>query len=277
MWGTKSLLSSNQPSNKLMASIKQPSEKVVRALCNRCHRPPKVCVCSVLSSELPIRTRTRVIILQHPREFKRKTVGTVPLVNLILGPSCETIVCPWKGKDMGNHFSEHPSVMKAASSNRSLLLFPALHHQDELDKVVKSLVTNLEDGDHESLWGNGEGGTLIVIDGSWCQAKVIFKSAHILHSVPRVQLSTEGLGEYGQLRKEPKGNFMSTLEAVAHALHFLEENTIGRYGLEKGSSTGRTDVVGALIAAQRELVRCQKFEINNDTKAVEKGMEKLSA
>lgn len=97
---------------------------------------------------------------------------------------------------------------------------------------------------------------MVVLDGSWSQAKAIFKLTPILHTLPRVQFSTEGLGEYGQLRTEPKGNFMSTLESVAHALAILEGGEGGGGGEE---STG-VNAKNVLIAVQRELVRHQKSD-----------------
>ena len=53
-----------------------------RALCERCKRPHRVCLCAALPP-VPVVTQTRVLILQHPVEAK-KTVATVPLVELCL-------------------------------------------------------------------------------------------------------------------------------------------------------------------------------------------------
>ena len=57
--------------------------RVARETCSRCYRPPTLCVCQSLPAK-PIRTSTHVLILQHPRERRRKSLSTTPLVNLVL-------------------------------------------------------------------------------------------------------------------------------------------------------------------------------------------------
>jgi hypothetical protein len=60
--------------------------------------------------------QSRILILQHPKEFKRKTIGTVPLIKLVLGHGCEVIVSPFTGKKVGQHFNDHPKVLEAVQS-----------------------------------------------------------------------------------------------------------------------------------------------------------------
>ena len=54
-----------------------------RSMCERCQRPDKVCICSALPVQ-PIPIQTRLIILQHPKERKKATYGTVPIVRLCI-------------------------------------------------------------------------------------------------------------------------------------------------------------------------------------------------
>lgn len=61
--------------------------RVGREICNRCIRPPELCVCQSLPKEL-INTSTAVLILQHPRERRRRSLSTVPLMPLVL-KKCE--------------------------------------------------------------------------------------------------------------------------------------------------------------------------------------------
>lgn len=56
-----------------------------RALCARCNRPsPGQCLCPALP-EAAIHTATRVLILQHPAESKKR-IASVPLLKLCLAP-----------------------------------------------------------------------------------------------------------------------------------------------------------------------------------------------
>ena len=64
-----------------------------RSMCERCQRPGKVCICSSLPTN-PIPIKTRLIILQHPKERKKTTYGTVPIVCLCIeGVHVVTSVC----------------------------------------------------------------------------------------------------------------------------------------------------------------------------------------
>lgn len=63
--------------------------QAVRARCARCARPAEVCVCGALPAR--IATATRVLVLQHPAEAKRK-VATVPLIRATLAPESIEVV-----------------------------------------------------------------------------------------------------------------------------------------------------------------------------------------
>ena len=57
--------------------------RVGREICQRCIRPPELCICESLPEQL-IDTSTTILILQHPRERRRKSLSTVPLMPLVL-------------------------------------------------------------------------------------------------------------------------------------------------------------------------------------------------
>ena len=54
-----------------------------REYCNGCQRPLPQCLCDHLPKN-KIHLQTHVLILQHPVEFRRKTISTVPLLKLVL-------------------------------------------------------------------------------------------------------------------------------------------------------------------------------------------------
>ena len=55
-----------------------------RATCLTCTRPESVCVCAALPQNGKIGLRTKVMVVQHPCECKKKMIGTVPLMELVL-------------------------------------------------------------------------------------------------------------------------------------------------------------------------------------------------
>lgn len=64
--------------------------------------------------------------------------------------------------------------------------------------------------------------TLIVIDGTWVQAKKVLERSRVLASLPRVALSPKQPGNY-RIRKEPAAHCLATIEAVSQVLGELEK------------------------------------------------------
>ena len=61
---------------------KERESHVSREKCSSCQRPPILCVCEALPSKRIV-TSTKILVLQHPNEFKRKSLSTVPLMPLV--------------------------------------------------------------------------------------------------------------------------------------------------------------------------------------------------
>ncbi len=63
--------------------------------------------------------------------------------------------------------------------------------------------------------------TLVVVDGTWSQAKTLVRDNPILHALPRYAFVTPEPSHY-RIRKEPRDEYCSTIEALMHALGALE-------------------------------------------------------
>lgn len=163
-----------------------------RPLCDRCRRPPSVCYCAALPS-LP--TRTRVVILQHPRE-RTVAIGTARMASLAL-PSAELHV--------GVRWGEHPGLARALSdpARPPILLYPGPGAKDILREPPPHPVT------------------LVVVDGTWSQAKTVVRDNPILHGLPRYAFTAPEPSQY-RIRREPTDEYTSTIEALMHALGALE-------------------------------------------------------
>jgi len=66
---------------------------------------------------------------------------------------------------------------------------------------------------------------LIVPDGNWHQARKVHQREPLLKTIPTVKLRPGIMGEY-ELRKAPQPSYVSTFEAVAHALAVLESEKV---------------------------------------------------
>lgn len=164
-----------------------------REVCGRCRRPVKVCYCSKLT-ELP--TQTRVVILQHPRE-RDNAIGTARMASLCL-PGSELLV--------GVRWDDHAGLARALSdpARPPALLFPG--------PGAKNILTERPPGPI----------TLIVVDGTWSQAKNLVRDNDVLRALPRYAFAAPEPSEY-RIRKEPDVAFVSTIEALMHVLGVLED------------------------------------------------------
>lgn len=167
-------------------------EPAFRDVCLRCRRPVEVCYCDRL---VRIDTRTRVVILQHPREA-RVPVGTARMAHLGL-PNSEL--------HPGVFFDDHARVNELSREPGTFLLFPGEGSQPP-DTFEPGAVRHL-----------------VVIDGTWPQARKVLKVNPLLQRLPRVGLIPRKPGNY-RIRKEPAADFLATIEAVVEVLGVLERD-----------------------------------------------------
>jgi len=172
----------------------------------------------------PMDIRTRVIVLQHPQERDR-ALGTVPLLQAML-PKVEVIVgLSWPSLARLLDDADADALRWAVLYPGSL---PRQLHLNEQSAPVLRLDRN----------GNALGPTpylegLLVLDGSWSQAKTLWWRNPWLLKVQRLVLHPKEPSIYGKLRKEPRREAVSTLESVADALVFNGEPREVRDSLRK--------------------------------------------
>lgn len=94
----------------------------------------------------------------------------------------------------------------------------------------------------------GRGYNLILLDGTWSQARSLFHNSPHLHTLRQVQINPNQTSGY-VIRTQPTRECLSTVETVAYALSVLEENpqlqevltrplqTLCQYQLEHGAVT----------------------------------------
>lgn len=163
-----------------------------RPTCARCQRPRSVCYCAHLSE---LETRTRVVFLQHPRE-ELLGIGTARMANLCLPGSELHVGLRWSG-------SAALDAILADRERPAALLFPGPTAQDVGTSPPPGPIT------------------LIVVDGTWSQAKKIVKETPELAALPRYTFVPPAPSNY-RIRREPREDFLSTIESLAHVLGVLE-------------------------------------------------------
>ena len=168
----------------------------VTGRCYGCLRPRRMCYCASLPV---VPTRTGIVILQHPHE-RTHPFNTARLVGLCLpnarvhvahGGLAECLRC------------EVPVPADAA------LLYP---HPSAVD------VADIAPHERPS--------TLIAIDGTWAHAKRLYKDNPWLARLRHVRIDPREPSRY-RIRREPRSDYVSTLEAIVAALRVFEPETTG--------------------------------------------------
>ena len=68
--------------------------------------------------------------------------------------------------------------------------------------------------------------TLVVVDGTWAQAKKVVRVNPSLRALPRYAFAPPAPSTY-RIRREPRDDYVSTIEALAHVLTLLEGDRFG--------------------------------------------------
>jgi DTW domain-containing protein YfiP len=136
--------------------------------------------------------RTRVLLLQHPREA-RLAIGSAWLLRAGL-----TQVESHRGVD----FEHHLRVRTLAATPGTALLAPGGVPAGQARSEPPPL--------------------LVVVDATWHQAEKMARLNPWLDTLPRLSVDAGRPSGYGELRREPGPGLLSTVEAVALALGALE-------------------------------------------------------
>lgn len=167
--------------------------------CPRCRINVKYCFCSAIK---PLTIDSTVSLIVHVRELKL-TSNTAQFVKEMLPGNCHF--------DVRGHVEGALDLAPVlARPGRPLFLYP---NENAIELNPGFVKTN--PGPYH----------LIVPDGNWHQARKVHQREPLLKDVVTVKLPPGILGEY-QLRKAPQPHYVSTYEAVAHALGILESETV---------------------------------------------------
>ncbi len=181
--------------------------------CEKCLLPLERCICSHIKS---IDTRLRILVLQHPQEPGHE-LGTAQITQLSLPKAQIRTGLSWAN-------------LKAALGDSTAQ--PARWAVLYLGSGVKSETPDRSDATLQFVSRKGspvsappihEIDGLVVLDGTWSQAKSLWWRNAWLLKLKRAILNPKEKSLYGKLRKEPRKECLSTVESVAEALIALGE------------------------------------------------------
>ncbi|ABE39802.1 conserved hypothetical protein [Rhodopseudomonas palustris BisB5] len=180
--------------------------------CPRCGKPVPLCICDSVE---PIQSRIQLLILQHPQEQDR-ALGTARLTALHFKNAVVKIGLSW------------PSLSKALGRtvrdpSRWAVLYLGSARAAELATGAEIIAIDrkgLAEHYQEDILDDIEG--VVLLDGTWSQAKALWWRNAWMLKCQRVILDPAAPSRYGKLRKEPRSDGLSTLEAAALLMSRLE-------------------------------------------------------
>ncbi|MFZ2004054.1 MAG: tRNA-uridine aminocarboxypropyltransferase [Stellaceae bacterium] len=162
----------------------------------------------------PVDNRVFVLILQHPQE-RREALATAPLIAATLRHAKIVVGLSWPGLTRLVGDAAEPrrwavlhlgSARTAAPAERRELMLLDRHGEPVADP--SSILAGLKG--------------IVLLDGTWSQAKTLWWRNPWLLKLRRIVLDPPHPARLGQLRREPRREALSTIEAAALALRHLE-------------------------------------------------------
>lgn len=181
--------------------------------CPHCGKPRPLCICD---SVTPIENRISILILQHPQEQDR-ALGTARLTARHFQDAVVKVGLSW------------PSLSKALGRpvhdpSRWAVLYLGSAKASEFDTEAEIVAVNrageMEQG-QRAILGDIEG--IVLLDGTWSQAKALWWRNAWMLKCQRVILGPRQPSRYGHLRREPRRDGLSTIEAAGLVLGALEK------------------------------------------------------
>ena len=179
-----------------------------REKCYKCYRPKSSCMCEYINA---VDTKTKFIILMHPKEFKKVKNNTGFFTHLSLSNS-EIFI--------GIDFSEHKRINEIIASHESYILFPS---SNALDLSEDSSTFTL---------GTNKPMAIFLIDSTWACTKKIFTLSQNLNKLKHMSFTTDVTSQY-QIKEQPKSNYLSTIESTLVVLELLNKRSVENIKKEK--------------------------------------------
>ncbi|WP_373001448.1 tRNA-uridine aminocarboxypropyltransferase [Sulfurimonas sp.] len=168
-----------------------------REKCYKCYRPASSCMCEHIHN---VKTKTKFVILMHPKEFKKVKNGTGHLTHLALQNS-ELFV--------GVDFSNHQKINEIIESYDSYVLYPS----KEALNISRTNPHSKRDM------------AIFIIDSTWsCSVKMLRESKN-LQALRHMSFDSVKLSQF-KIKQQPAEFCLSTIESTLSVLELLNKYEI---------------------------------------------------
>lgn len=183
------------------------------------------------ATNAPVENRVFVLVLQHPRE-RRNTLSTAGMIPALLRRAKLAVGLSWPNlaQALGEDAEPAEWGVLYLGSARPAELMPA-----------EPLLVLDRNGEAEAGQARARAGLtgIVLLDGTWQEAKALWWRNPWLTRLHRIVLNPPQVARYGRLRREPRAEALSTIEAAALALGRLET----RPEIERVLFSGLTDLL----------------------------------
>ena len=155
-----------------------------------------------------IETKTKFVILMHPKEFKKVKNNTGHFTHQSLQNS-ELFI--------GVDFSNNSRINEIIDTHESYILFPS---NDALNLTQEKPLTF-----SKPL-------ALFLIDSTWACTKKIFTQSKNLQKLKHMSFTTTKTSEY-QIKEQPDSRYLSTIESTLVVLELLNQHGLERVSQEE--------------------------------------------
>ncbi len=171
-----------------------------REKCYTCYRPKSSCMCKHVIT--PVKTKTKFVILMHPKEFKKTKNGTGHLTNNSI-ENCELHV--------GIDFSNNTRINALLSSKEyePFVLYPS-------ERSIKL---------NEEKIGLEKNALIFIIDSTWPCSKKILRLSKNLSSLKKISF-THNKSSIFTIKTQPNEHCLSTMESTLCVLEQLNKHNI---------------------------------------------------
>jgi DTW domain-containing protein YfiP len=207
-------------------------------LCPRCEQPESICICHDI---VPIEHRVEVLILQHPQE-RKEVLSTARLASLGLAHASFKVGLSWR--------SLSHALGREVEARRWAVLYLGSAKPQEIAKGSELVVLDAKRkplAKQPAALAEIEG--IVLLDGTWSQAKTLWWRNAWMLKCRSLVLGPRQQSRYGKLRREPRRDALSTLEAAALALSRLEN----RPEIESGLNAHFQQMLDRYQAAQKSV------------------------
>ena len=208
--------------------------QISREVCYTCYRPKSSCVCEHIK---PIQTKTKFILLMHPKEYRKTKNTTGHLTHKSLENSHLFI---------GINFLNHPTIQAiiADENNECFLLYPS-------ENAIKL--------NHEKLESQ-KNMVIFIIDSTWACSRKILRENTFFKSMKKISFQ-HNLRSQFHIKTQPNEACLSTIESTLCLLDLLNQQgveAIEKSGIEQFLRPFNAMVTYQLECAKNRVIRTKE-------------------